>query len=136
MTRRPSTTATEPKRKRLTPTQWLRKLNDFGATCPCPGCGESIPLTGMQQDHINEFAISKDNSFKNFQPLCVECHDLKTNGRPHNRTGSSKHIAAKTKRLQAARLAQESGEKKAKKKHGLSKGKYKKKLNGEVVERE
>jgi len=66
----------------------------------CPVCGEG-PLSeiGVEWDHLIEWWLSKDSSAKNCQPLCPACHDIKTNGTKATTMGSSKHLAAKSKRL-------------------------------------
>lgn len=123
MTRRPTTTE---KRKRPTESQWLRILSDFGATFQCPGpkpnvsCkfGGVFPVKIAERDHIGRVSDTKDNSPENFQPLCPECHGVKTRGEGATTAGSDVGEAAKTKRMEKKRLADEAlarGEAKAEK---------------------
>lgn len=85
----------------------LTKLRAVIRYLRCPGvpemqhaCGKPLGrLSETQFDHIKRCEIEPDNSPENCRPLCLACHDLKTNGRKHNRAGSDKHNIAKSRRL-------------------------------------
>jgi len=65
----------------------------------CAKCKKG-PLSeiGVEWDHVSPWAISKDRSAKNCQPLCPECHAFKTNGAKHFNSGD-KSLIPKIRRL-------------------------------------
>lgn len=44
----------------------------------CRNCGGYFPQEVLELDHIKPFAFSLDNSKRNFQNLCPNCHKVKT----------------------------------------------------------
>ena len=91
----------------------------------CESCRRKIfPGDGPEYDHIITCEQGGDNSLKNCQVLCIWCHkpktreDLKTTAK--SRSIRAQHVNAKTikRPMQGSRGS-----------------KWKKKLNGEVVER-
>lgn len=51
----------------------------------------SFDQSGFELDHINELAISGDNSLDNFQALCKSCHSVKTKKFLMKKTNNAYH---------------------------------------------
>lgn len=76
------------------------KLEAMALYMRCPKCGEKFgTIKNVHFDHIETDKMGGSNRVDNCQPLCVKCHDLKTNGRKHTSLNSDKHTIAKHKRL-------------------------------------
>lgn len=71
-------------------------VGEWYGLCPGQRCGVSL-ANGVQFDHIDLDANSKDNSLKNCAAVCVRCHKIKTNN--HDIP-----VAAKTLRQQDKNL--------------------------------
>lgn len=115
----------------------LMALARESAEIKCSHCLEPTFIGDLEYDHIVPLALGGEHSWENLQPLCKSCHKRKTHGARHGYAGSDRHKIQKTKRLEAARLALESGEEMASKpkKKLSSRGfdkRYRKKMNGEV----
>lgn len=79
--------------------------------CRCPGlpergvaCGKPLPdPTLCEFDHIKARALGGSDESDNFQPLCPDCHKIKTNGLGGEKRiasyGSDKHAIAKARRI-------------------------------------
>lgn len=68
------------------------------ARCAICGAGP-LSAIGVEWDHIDPWAMSRDSSADNCQPLCPACHAIKTNGTAATTAGSDKQRIAKVKRL-------------------------------------
>ena len=61
-------------------------LNRYRWKCPgVPAVGlicETVfqKISDAIYDHIGQRSVTKDDSRRNYQPLCVKCNDIKTNG--------------------------------------------------------
>jgi len=70
-----------------------------GAILPCKMCRVAIKPGGYHRDHYEPLANGGEDEPENWQYLCLDCHEKKTNGKPHTSYGSDKHAIAKVKRL-------------------------------------
>jgi hypothetical protein len=101
-------------RQRLSERKVLEVLIRQGASIPCQIC--KIPFTledvpYIDRDHYRARHTFLDESLHEWEALENQryvhglrdprhsCHRVKTDGMPHNRAGSDKHMAAKGKRL-------------------------------------
>jgi hypothetical protein len=101
-------------RQRLSERKILRILIKQGAIIPCQIC--KIPFTiddvpHIDRDHYRAKHTFPDENLREWEDLDNQryvhgltdpqhsCHRTKTDGMPHNRAGSDKHMAAKGKRL-------------------------------------
>ena len=96
----------------------------------CWFCGKKLRETGHEYDHSQPLALGGKNEVDNFYALCPECHSHKTKAdqeaiaranRRSGKTGQDKRRKERDRPLIQSR--------------GFDK-RYKKKMNGEVVERE
>jgi len=54
-------------------------------------CGEDLEVKGVEYDHINPDANSKDNSLENCCACCVTCHQHKTSNRDAALLAKTRH---------------------------------------------
>lgn len=118
-------------RREFTKPTMRAALTRSGMLCEAVGVWYGLPAgkrcnaplsAGVQYDHIILDANSKDNSLENCAAVCIKCHRFKT----------AKHdtpTAAKTLRQQDKNL----GIRKAK--SSLSNPRFKKKMDGTVIDR-
>lgn len=91
----------------------------------CECCGGPLHVGKFHYDHIIPDALGGSPDLENVQVLCRPCHDAKTHGEDVPRIAKARrqqrrHIGAETSRHPLP---------------GGRKSRWKKKLNGEVVER-
>lgn len=80
-------------RKRLSKTD---KLTIMVRQATCPDCGQRLGLLeNCDFDHGKPLAISGDDSIDNIRAIHRDCHSLKTNGKPHDKSDGDKHKIAK-----------------------------------------
>lgn len=65
----------------------------------CQRCKEKLRPGEIEYDHIHPVVFDGPNDLDNYRALCVACHDIVTNGTKATSYGSTKHAAAKTRRL-------------------------------------
>jgi hypothetical protein len=93
-------------RRALSQENFVRMLLAQGAVIPCGCCKKPITdAKNIRREHLNEYKISDDDSVGNQQLWhAYPCSHKKTNGTKATTLGSSKHIIAKAKRLEAEHL--------------------------------
>lgn len=113
------------------------KLEAMALYMRCPKCKEKFgSIKNVNFDHINTDRMGGKNTVNNCMPLCVKCHDLKTNGRKHTSLNSDKHTIAKHKRITGQT---KTGPKAKIKSRGFKTNRnspWKKKMNGGLERRE
>jgi hypothetical protein len=106
----------------------------------CPGCGNALDLLSkMIREHVIALARGGADDATNQFFWHEECSKRKTFGNGATTSGSDIGEIAKTKRLEKAREAMESGVPKKPKRKIQNKGwdkRYRKKMSGEVVSRD
>jgi hypothetical protein len=69
------------------------------AKLSCPKCGAELCRNGIQRDHMHAIKLGGDDAPENEWYICLECHNLKTNGNGATSAGSDKHKIAHGKRI-------------------------------------
>ncbi len=96
----------------------------------CWLCGKGLLKTGVEYDHLKPLALGGKNEVENFYALCPDCHSIKTKAdveaiaRAKRRSGEKGQRARREKRGGSSIQSR-----------GFDK-RFKKKMNGEVVENE
>ena len=109
------------RRKQMTGLQRAKFFKENGGVCHI--CGLKIQVGEKWEiEHITPFAISEDDSEDNKAPAHINCHKTKT--------ANDKAIIAKGKRVQAKHTGA------WKSRSPMYKTRFKKKLDGSVVDRE
>lgn len=113
-------------RRRHSASALMARLLEFDGKCAC-GCGQKVGgANGLEWDHITPLAMGGEDTIENLQPLTRMCHRAKT-------ATDKKHIA-KAHRMQqrAAGISRQP----KRPLPGGRRSRFKKKITGEVVERE
>ncbi|MGI9345543.1 MAG: HNH endonuclease [Gammaproteobacteria bacterium] len=74
----------------------------------CASCSVQLGVCAKDHhiDHIHALGLGGSNADDNLQPLCIGCHNWKTNRGKATSYGSDKHAIAKAKRLEKERLGE------------------------------
>jgi len=87
------------KRASLTLIQKIKLLLAQEGKCAKKSCRKKLEKGDIEFDHTHALGLNGTNELDNWQALCLECHNLKTNGRKHCRLGADKFEIAKAKRI-------------------------------------
>lgn len=111
-------------RRRFSATALMDRLVQYNGKCADCGC-KTGGANGLEWDHIVPLAIGGEDELDNLQPLCKGCHRAKT------KVDKGRIAKTKRQRQRAAGIPKTT----RRKLPGSKDGKWKIKLNGEVVER-